>query len=169
MMDATALVLLARYNRWMNARLLRVGEVLDDATWYEDLGLFHGSLHRTFDHLIYADLAFLCRLTGDPGRAPRLGEALHATRTAQRRARVDLDERLVTWCATLTPEWLGQSSTWRSQVDGLERTRPRWAVLLHVFNHQTHHRGQVTAALSRLGVDYGTTDLPFMDGPRAPP
>ena len=166
-MDADAFSLLARYNAWMNAQLFAVTEGLSRADWHRARGLFHGSIHATLDHLVYADLAFLSRLTGDPAEAPRLGETVHESRTALRRARSELDQRLLLWCRTLEPDWLQGSLRWRSQVDGALRTRPRWAVLLHVFNHHTHHRGQVTAALTALGLDYGSTDLPFLDPPDA--
>ncbi|MGD1950514.1 MAG: DinB family protein, partial [Leptolyngbyaceae cyanobacterium] len=42
------------------------------------------------------------------------------------------------------------------------RTVPRWALVTHMFNHQTHHRGQVTTLLSQMGLDIGSTDIPFM-------
>ena len=52
--------------------------------------------------------------------------------------------------------------TYTSKVDGRRRTVPRWVLVVHVFNHQTHHRGQVTTLLSQMGLDMGSTDLPFM-------
>ena len=44
------------------------------------------------------------------------------------------------------------------------RTRSRWLLVAHLFNHQTHHRGQVTTLLTQQGHDMGSTDLPFMPG-----
>ena len=54
--------------------------------------------------------------------------------------------------------------TYTSNVDGATRTLPSWILVAHLFNHQTHHRGQLTALLSQLGLDPGPTDLPFMPG-----
>ena len=45
---------------------------------------------------------------------------------------------------------------------GKTRTVPKWVLVTHMFNHQTHHRGQVTTLLSQMGLDIGTTDIPFM-------
>jgi uncharacterized damage-inducible protein DinB len=52
--------------------------------------------------------------------------------------------------------------TYTSRVDGLERAVLKWVLVTHLFNHQTHHRGQVTTLLSQRGIDVGSTDLPFM-------
>ena len=62
----------------------------------------------------------------------------------------------------LTPEWLAETLTYTSKVDGATRTRPRWLLVAHLFNHQTHHRGQVTTLLKQLGRDPGVTDFPWM-------
>ena len=45
-----------------------------------------------------------------------------------------------------------------------QKTMPRWLTMTHFFNHQTHHRGQITDLISRLGYDFGVTDLPWMPG-----
>src|SRR4029079_16603627 len=79
------------------------------------------------------------------------------------------DARLITWAETLTPAWLAETLTYTSQVDGATRTRPRWLLVSHLFNHQTHHRGQVTTLLTQQGHDVGSTDLPFMPGLCASP
>jgi len=73
-----------------------------------------------------------------------------------------LDARIQTWCASLSESWLLETLTYTSNVDGVERTVPNWLIVTHIFNHQTHHRGQITTLLSQNGIDIGTTDLPFM-------
>jgi uncharacterized damage-inducible protein DinB len=76
--------------------------------------------------------------------------------------RAALDRRLVDWAAALDADSLRTSLGYTSKVDGAYRVVPRWTMVLHLFNHQTHHRGQVTTLLSQLGLDMGSTDLPFM-------
>jgi uncharacterized damage-inducible protein DinB len=49
-----------------------------------------------------------------------------------------------------------------TRIDGRTRTLPAWLLVAHMFNHQTHHRGQLTTLLSQLGVDPGATDLPWL-------
>ncbi|MEM6581636.1 MAG: DinB family protein [Pseudomonadota bacterium] len=47
-------------------------------------------------------------------------------------------------------------------MDNRAHTFPAWILVAHMYNHQTHHRGQLTTVLSQMGYDYGATDLPFM-------
>ena len=76
--------------------------------------------------------------------------------------RAALDARLPRWAAGLREDWLCEPLRYVSRVDGRTRTVPRWVLTAHLFNHQTHHRGQLTTLLSQLGLDIGSTDLPFM-------
>ncbi len=129
-----------------------------------DRGAFFGSVYATLNHIAYGDLAFLARLTGEPKVVPELGVDLFGAFAALRGERERLDQRLLAWTATLTSEWLAGDLTYVSKVDGATRTRPRWVMLTHLFNHQTHHRGQITTLLAQQGLDIGPTDLPFMPG-----
>ena len=77
---------------------------------------------------------------------------------------MELHERLIAWSGKLMDEWLRQPFRYTSNVDGISRTVASWLLVTHLFNHQTHHRGQLTSLLSQLGHDIGTTDPPFMPG-----
>ena len=167
MIDAGYAATLARYNRWMNERLYALCATLPEAERRRERGAFFGSIHATLDHIVYADLAFLSRFTGDPPEPPELGVELHAGFEALRAARAALDARLVDWAGGLDDAWLRAPMSYASKVDGRMRTLPRWLLVAHVFNHQTHHRGQVTTLLAQLGLDVGSTDLPFMPGVEA--
>lgn len=156
---------LARYNAWMNTRLYAVCADLGDDALHAERGAFFGSIYATLNHIAYADLAFLSRFTGEPPVVPELGLDLFDGFDALRREREAIDARLLAWTASLTPEWLAQPLTYESKVDGVFRTRPRWALVAHLFNHQAHHRGQVTTLLAQIGLDMGSTDLPFMPEP----
>jgi uncharacterized damage-inducible protein DinB len=156
---------LARYNEWMNARLYALCATLSDTELRTDRGAFFGSVYATLNHIAYADLAFLARFTGDPAVVPELGADLFGGFAALRGERERIDQRLIGWSATLAPQWLAEDQTYISKVDGVSRTRPRWLLVTHLFNHQTHHRGQVTTLLAQQGLDVGSTDLPFMPAP----
>ncbi len=153
---------MAEYNEWMNARLYELCSSIPDAERKRDQGAYFKSIHSTLNHIVYADLAFLSRFTGDPPEVPPLGVDLYDDFDELRTARAALDRRLLDWTGTLTEPWLQQTQTYTSKVDGKTRTVPRWAMMVHMFNHQTHHRGQLTTLLSQMGLDIGTTDLPFM-------
>ena len=62
----------------------------------------------------------------------------------------------------LDPRWLAADFTYTSNVDGKTRVLPAWMLVTHLFNHQTHHRGQVTTLMKQLGHDPGETDVPWM-------
>jgi len=155
---------MARYNEWMNSRLYALCATLPEEDLHADRGAFFKSIYSTLNHIAYADLAFLSRFTGEPAIVPELGVDLFRNFAALRAEREAIDERLIAWTATLTPQWLAETLTYTSKVDGVTRTRPRWLLVGHLFNHQAHHRGQVTTLLAQQGHDLGSTDLPFMPG-----
>lgn len=155
---------MARYNEWMNSRLFALCATLPESELRADRGAFFGSIYATLNHIAYADLAFLSRFTGEPAVVPELDADLFGGFAALRAERTALDARFVEWAATLTPEWLAATLTYTSKVDGATRTRTRWLLVAHLFNHQAHHRGQVTTLLAQRGLDVGSTDLPFMPG-----
>lgn len=164
MIDSGYCHLMARYNGWMNARLLALCADIPDPERRRDRGAFFRSIHGTLNHLLYGDLAWLGRFTGEPAVLPTMGVDLYDDFDELRRARAALDARLVDWVDTLTDDWLHQPFAYTSKVDGLTREIPTWTLVVHLFNHQTHHRGQLTTLLSQLGLDPGVTDLPFLPG-----
>src|SRR4051812_48745194 len=156
---------MARYNAWMNARLYALCATIDDAERRRDRGAFFKSIHSTLNHVVYGDLAFLSRFTGDPAEVPPLGVDLYPDFESLRAVREALDARIEAWSATLDPEWLATDPTYTTKVDGRTRTLPRLLMVTHLFNHQTHHRRQLTTLLSQLGLDIGPPALPFMPPP----
>lgn len=153
---------MAQYNEWMNSRLYALCASLPEPELYKDRGAFFKSIYATLNHIAYGELAFLSRFTGNPAVVPELGASLFGSFAELRRERVELDARLLEWSNTLSPAWLAETLTYTSKVDGQVRTVPRWVLVVHMFNHQTHHRGQITTLLSQMGLDVGSTDIPFM-------
>jgi uncharacterized damage-inducible protein DinB len=154
--------LMARYNEWMNSRMYALCASLPDAELHKDRGAFFKSIYSTLNHIAYGDLAFMSRFTGSPSVIPKPGADLFGTFSRLRAERVTLDGRILIWSESLTPAWLTEPLTYASKIDGKTRTVPRWVLVTHMFNHQTHHRGQVTTLVSQMGLDVGTTDIPFM-------
>ncbi len=162
MIDAEYCQIMAEYNEWMNGKIYGACASLSEAARREDRGAFFKSIYLTLNHIAYSDLAFLSRFTGQPPEVPPLGEDLFGRFSQLSTERVDLDRRILLWSSTLTHDWLSNPLTYVSKVDGLERTVPRWVLVTHLFNHQAHHRGQVTTLLTQKGLDVGSTDIPFM-------
>ena len=163
-MNAEQATTMARYNRWMNERLYDVCEELSDEERKADRGLFFGSIHGTLNHLLVADKIWLGRFMQEPFSVSGLDEELFADYASLRRARSETDQLILDWTAGLTEAELGGDLHYRSISNPGDKTCPLWLAVTHLFNHQTHHRGQITAALSQLGRDYGVTDLAFMPG-----
>jgi uncharacterized damage-inducible protein DinB len=67
-----------------------------------------------------------------------------------------------TWAAGVTDPWLAETMSYVSVNDGKTRVLPRWVLVTHMFNHGTHHRGQLTTLMKQLGVNPGVTDLPWL-------
>ncbi|MBV9734806.1 MAG: damage-inducible protein DinB [Acidisphaera sp.] len=148
---ATHLQMMAAYNGWANRRLYGAAAALPDPAWRQPAGVFFGSLHGTLNHLLATDRIWLRRLTGE-GEAPsRLDAILFEERDALRAAREAEDARLCGYVAGLSDTDLAASFEYAT-TRGQPQRQPRWQALVHLFNHQTHHRGQAHACLTRLGV-----------------
>jgi uncharacterized damage-inducible protein DinB len=151
---------LARYNRWRNDALYAAADRLDDAERRAERGAFFKSIHGTLNHLLWADAMWLHRLAA--GEKPDCGidesGAYLADWETMTSARVATDERLSQWAETLTEDWLRRDFAFVSS-QGFKSEQPGWVVAVHVFNHQTHHRGQAHALLTAAGVDPGVTDF----------
>jgi len=162
---------LARYNRWMNQRLYAACEALPDAQRKADQGAFFKSIHHTLTHLVLADKMWLARFAKQgvefaalpPGllavpEGSDYTSNLHPDWADLKQTRDALDAAMEQWLASMTAEFL--CSTMRyANTKGVQRGHPVWQALTHFFNHQTHHRGQVTTLLTQQGVDVGMTDL----------
>lgn len=153
--------LMARYNRWMNRKLYAICADLSDEVRKQDRGAFFRSIHGTLNHLLFGDIVWMARFQQREGPKRIIAE-LHADFGELRAAREAMDARILEWTATLTPQWLVAPFSYASNVDRRVRTMPAWVLVAHLFNHQTHHRGQLTTLLSQLGIDPGVTDLPFL-------
>jgi uncharacterized damage-inducible protein DinB len=159
---------MARYNRWMNDKLYAVAAELSDAERKEDRGAFFGSTHRTLNHLLLADRVWLGRFSGatlrpdemGPGGIRSLDQELYEGFDELRRERARTDDEIDAFVATLTDEKL--AGPLRYVRRGVVHELPLWHALTHLFNHQTHHRGQVTTLLMQAGLDPGVTDLVAM-------
>lgn len=158
---ASYAVTMARYNQWMNRKLYEAVGTLSDEERKADLGLFFHSIHGTLNHLMVADRIWLGRFTGSPFPAKSLDQELFADFNELRKERDATDTQIIEWAQQLAtmpvPERLPYTS-----LMGEQRDVDFGRAIIHCFNHQTHHRGQITAALSRLGTDLGVTDLIFM-------
>ncbi|MFP5397749.1 MAG: DinB family protein [Gammaproteobacteria bacterium] len=162
--------LMAQYNRWMNDRVFEAAATLDAATLAADRGAFFGSILGTLNHIAVADTIWLHRFARHEANFSSLGALSELARPSSlsqplapdlaglRQYRRRLDELITGWVCELTPEHLSADLAYANMA-GVESRRSFGALLQHFFNHQTHHRGQVSTLLFQCGVDIGVTDL----------
>ena len=162
---------LARYNRWFNARLFDACEQLPEAERRRDRGAFFGSITASLNHLLWADRLWLGRFAVQGVDFPALTAELvalpagaahetiiHEDWARLREAREALDAAIEGWVRDMPVDFPTRTLRY-SNMKGVAREHPAWQAMTHFFNHQTHHRGQVTTLLSQAGVDVGVTDL----------
>jgi uncharacterized damage-inducible protein DinB len=150
---------MARYNQWMNQRLYAACATLTDAQRTQDLGAFFKSIHGTLNHVLLADRVWLGRFRGVPFAVRGLDEELYADFAALRAERARTDADFSAWVETLQPQDFTRDLEYTSISSSARMKKPLWLAVAHAFNHQTHHRGQVTTLLKQSGVDPGVTDL----------
>ncbi|MFO7286065.1 MAG: DinB family protein [Gammaproteobacteria bacterium] len=150
---------MARYNVWMNERLYDACSRLSDADRKRDLGAYFKSIHGTLNHILLADRIWMSRFEGSGYEFDSLRDELYADFDELRRARAAEDERIESWVGGLSSSDLQRELSYVSKLRPIPRRYPLWFALSHFFNHQTHHRGQVTTLLMQLGIDPGVTDL----------
>jgi uncharacterized damage-inducible protein DinB len=151
--------MMARYNRWMNERIYAICAGLSDAQRKEDRGAFFKSIHGTLNHLLLADRVWMGRFLARAFAASSLAQELYADFAELERGRAATDAQICEWAASLGDDDLAGTLTYTSIVNPAPRSLPLWLAVTHFFNHQTHHRGQLTTLLSQRGIDPGVTDL----------
>ncbi|OYU48618.1 MAG: damage-inducible protein DinB [Rhizobiales bacterium PAR1] len=152
---------MARYNRWQNRSLYTAADMLSPEERRKDRGAFFASIEGTLNHLLWGDGVWMHRFAGTP--KPVGGIADSTKRLPEwdmlKRERVAVDEAIVIWSDGLSEEWLAGDMSWYSGAAGREVSKPNWFLVSHLFNHQTHHRGQVHAMLTAAGAKPDDTDL----------
>lgn len=155
---------MARYNAWQNKGLRKTIEAMDEDALHHDHGAFFGSILGTLNHLLWADQLWMGRFDGGafPGGGIADSTTLHATAAAWSLARFQTDARISLWADGLHSVDLVGDVTWYSGAMQRDMVKSKMLCVVHLFNHQTHHRGQVHAMLTAAGYKPADTDLPFM-------
>ena len=143
--------MMAAYNAWANTRLYRMADQLPDELYRKDVGAYFKSMHGTLNHLLTADLIWLRRLTGTGEHPTRLDAIVCADLPSLATVRKEADQRLITFVQSLSDQQLEDSCDYKT-LTGNPVQQKRREILAHLFNHQTHHRGQAHTILTVLGV-----------------
>jgi uncharacterized damage-inducible protein DinB len=161
------------YNRRMNKKLYSVSAQLTDEELNKDRGAFFKSILGTLEHIMIADLAWLRRFQSLPNMETTLSslaeypaittlnQKLYPNFSELQRARERLDSLFKNFIEALDESQFDKTFQYKNML-GKSFEGELWTYITHVFNHQTHHRGQATTLLTQIGHDVGITDLPFV-------
>ena len=168
MITAAYVRLMAQYNAEMNRRLYAAAAQLSDAERKADRGAFWQSIHGTLAHILWSDTQWMSRFDNWPKPEQPIKQSAamiddFATLMARRE---QADAAILAWANRIDDAWLAEDLVWFSGAAQKEMRRQRGPLLVHFFNHQTHHRGQAHALLTACGQQTGDTDL-FLVVPEA--
>lgn len=165
-------ILLAKYNKWINKKIYLLAENLSDIERKTDHQAFFGSIHNSLNHLIITDKVWLGRFASQgiifpdlksdilevEGGIKSLDQIVYDDFDQLMLHRFKIDEAIQNWITTMSDDFPSKTMIYFN-MKGIKREHPVWQALTHFFNHQTHHRGQITTIFSQLGIDIGVTDL----------
>lgn len=164
------LCLMAQYNEWMNAKIYETASKLSAEELLKNRGAFFGSIIGTLNHIAVADTIWLKRFASllqtheelnfvrEQSVPQSLDIMLFSSIEELYERRKILDSTFSELAKSITASELNQMLSYTS-TKGIPATKNLFSLFMHVFNHQTHHRGQVTTLLSQSGLDVGITDL----------
>lgn len=162
--------LLASYNKWMNSKVYEAASQLTTTDLAKDRGAFFGSILATLNHIVVGDIIWLKRFANHPSCLTSLqkvaelpspislNQVLFDDFNNLRERRNWLDEQIINWIRELSEADPNYILRYRN-TKGVSVSKCYSSLLIHFFNHQTHHRGQVSTLLSQAGLDIGVTDL----------
>jgi len=156
---------MARYNAWQNDSVYTAASNIGEEARQTERGAFFGSIHRTLCHLLWGDQIWMHRLheLKEPrvSSIPESGTMIENWDELTKERKI-MDREFLNWSGVVTLQQLEGDFSWYSGAAGREVTRKMADVVVHVFNHQTHHRGQVHAMLTAADANPDDTDLFLM-------
>lgn len=164
MISAEYCRLMARYNTWQNTSLVAAADGLSNLDRWKDRGAFFQSIAATLNHLYWADALMLQRLTGNlrPGETLKHSLTSPSDWDAFKMLRSQRNGEIEKWAARLLDADLKGMLVWYPGNGSTRIERPKALCAAALFNHQTHHRGQIHAMLTAAGAEPEPTDLSIL-------
>ena len=157
--------MMAGFNRWANGRIYDAVAALGEADYYKERACaFFGSIHGTLNHLLVVDRLWFGRLAGQVPGISRLDEILYDDLASLRAAREAEDEGIIAQLDGMAKADLARDCRFTLLSQPGERVMKPSVILPTVFNHQTHHRGQVHAMLKEAGAEPPALDIVLYPG-----
>lgn len=152
---------MALYNKWQNETLYGLCADMTAGERLRDRRMFFKSIHGTLNHILLVDQVILDFINSGVRPKWQPDQILHEEFEDLTAVRQAFDQRLLELADTVEEDWLTGTLAFPSPRPGETANIPRAYFLMQMFNHQTHHRSQITSELHKEGIDYGTTDMPF--------
>lgn len=155
---------MARYNQWQNESLIQAANELSGDDRQRDRGSFFHSIQKTFSHILWGDQIWVSRFAGTEAPSGGIAESVDhfSDWIAFQEERKRFDAVILDWAHSVDDAWFSGDLSWFSGALGRDVTRPKAMLSIQLFNHQTHHRGQIHAMLTAAGAHPDDTDVPFM-------
>lgn len=153
---------MARYNAWQNQWMYQAADTLTEAQRLENRGGFWGGIQTTLSHLMWGDTLWISRFDGGDRPEGGMDASTACDWPTMMAQRPRLDARIAAWAWSADESDFAGDFKWFSAAVNREMTVPKPVCVMQMFNHQTHHRGQVHAMLTAFGVKTCDTDVPFM-------
>lgn len=150
---------MARYNRWANQRLIEACAALHEADYLAEGKMFFGSIHGTLNHLLVANRLWLARILGEPSPKLKLDDRPFADLSALKHACAEQDRVMIDLTESYADDDLEHDIGYRTVTQPQDMTTPLHLCWLHLFNHQTHHRGQIHDQLMQTPAAPPSLDL----------
>jgi uncharacterized damage-inducible protein DinB len=150
---------MARFNAWVNKRVYDCVAGLPDPDYRKDCKAYFGSIHNTLNHLLLVDRAWTSRIKGVAHGLKSLDQILYDDFAALRAAREAEDGALIELVDGLSDAELLRPIAYTSMSGSGSFTNRCDRILITLFNHQTHHRGQVHTMLTQQGIDLPPLDV----------
>lgn len=158
-MNKSHFQMLARYGAWANQRLIEACKAISPDDYFAERGAFFGSLHGTLNHILVGDRIWFGRITGNDSGLSQLDAQLFDTLEGLIAARESEDQRIIQVIDDMSEETLRGKLTYQTIVNPDTVVTPMGEVLIHVFNHATHHRGQAHTLLSQVPINPPSLDI----------
>ena len=152
--------LLANFNTWANTKIFSACKELDDTEYKKDRKAFFSSIHGTLNHLLVVDRAYISRIEGIDHGLKSLDQILFESLLQLEEARIKEDKRLIDLVNSLSEESIIHKEIIYKGFETGSTTYTINQILITLFNHQTHHRGQIHNMLSQTGIKPPQIDIP---------
>lgn len=155
---------MARYNTWQNNSLVTATDGLTNVDRWKDRGAFFQSIAATLNHIYWADALILQRLKGNEHPEQTIKHSLTAPSDWNdfKLLRSQRNDEIEKWATQLVDADLNGTIAWYPGGGSTRIERSAALCATELFNHQTHHRGQVHAMLTAAGTKLEATNLSMM-------